>query len=157
MSVKLFVMDVDGTLTDGKIYIGASGEIMKAFDVKDGYAIVHLRDYNIVPAIITGRKSDIVEKRAAELGITELHQGVSDKLAVLKQLGDKYNCKAQEIAYIGDDLNDITCIEYVGFSGCPSDAADEIKNVVSYVCSNKGGSGAVREFVMDIIQKLFDK
>ena len=80
MKIKMLVMDVDGTLTDGRIYIGADGEIMKAFDVKDGYGIIQLRKNGILPVIITGRKSTIVEKRAAELGISELHQGIHDKL-----------------------------------------------------------------------------
>ena len=85
MSIKLLVMDVDGTLTDGHIYMGPDGEVMKAFDVKDGYGIAHiLPRYGIIPVIITGRRSQIVERRCAELGITELYQGVGDKLERLK-------------------------------------------------------------------------
>ena len=95
--IKLFVMDVDGTLTDGKIYMGKKGEIMKAFDVKDGYGIAHiLPKLGIVPAIITGRKSQIVANRAAELGITEVFQGVSDKPETLKRITEKYKCNTEE-------------------------------------------------------------
>lgn len=147
MKIKMLAMDVDGTLTDGRIYIGADGEIMKAFDVKDGYGIVQLRKNGILPVIITGRKSTIVERRAAELGISELHQGIHDKLNKLKEIAEKYDVKPEEIAYIGDDLNDLECMEYCGLSACPKDAIEIIKKAVSYVCKNKAGRGAVREFI----------
>lgn len=111
MKIKLLVMDVDGTLTDGRIYVGAQGEVMKAFDVRDGYAIAHvLPVHGIVPVIITGRSSEIVVQRAKELKITELYQGVSDKLAKLQKAAAKYGATPEEIAYIGDDLNDLPCI-----------------------------------------------
>lgn len=144
-SIKLLVMDVDGTLTDGKIYMGPDGEAMKAFDVKDGYAIAHmLPEMGIVPVIITGRESQIVANRAKELGITELYQGVSNKLDQLKKVAEKYSTPPEELAYIGDDLNDLECIEYCGFSACPNDAVEEIKNAVDYVCKYDGGRGSVR-------------
>lgn len=145
--IKMLVMDVDGTLTDGTIYIAPSGEVMKAFNVKDGYGIVQLRKSGIVPVIITGRKSQIVEQRAKELKITELYQGIEDKLAKLKEIAEKYNVTAREIAYIGDDLNDMDCIEFCGFTGCPADAVDEVLQKVNYVCKHDGGNGAVREFI----------
>lgn len=154
MSIKLLVMDVDGTLTDGRIYIGARGELMKAFDVKDGYAIVHiLPTYDIVPVIITGRKSEIVKQRATELNIKELYQGVSDKLSQLKQVAETYTVTPDQIAYIGDDLNDIECIEYCGFTACPKDALEEVMTKVDYICKNNGGRGAVREFISLIVQE----
>lgn len=152
--IKLLVMDVDGTLTDGRIYIGANGEIMKAFDVKDGYAIAQiLPKAGIMPVIITGRSSDIVKERAKELKITELYQGVSNKLDQLKVLAEKYAVSSKEIAYIGDDLNDLECIKYCGITGCPNDAVKEVKKEVSYVCGNDGGRGAVREFIIWILDK----
>ena len=86
MKIKMLVMDVDGTLTDGKIYMGSDGEVFKAFDVKDGYAIAHLHEVGIIPVIITGRKSKIVENRAKELNIKEVYQGVSDKVEKLKEV-----------------------------------------------------------------------
>ena len=141
-------MDVDGTLTDGKIYMGPDGEMMKAFDVKDGYAIVHmLPEMDIVPVIITGRESKIVANRAEELGVTELYQGVSNKLAQLKKVAEKYNVTSEEIAYIGDDLNDLECIEYCGFSACPADAVEEVKDKCDFVCKTIAGKGAVRELI----------
>ena len=146
--IKLLVMDVDGTLTDGRIYIGAQGEMMKAFDVKDGYAIAQiLPQAGVTPVIITGRNSAIVEERAKELHITELYQGVTDKLGKLKAVAKKHAVSSNEIAYIGDDLNDLECIKYCGYTGCPNDAVGEIKAKVSYVCSNNGGRGALRVFV----------
>ncbi len=147
MKIKMLVMDVDGTLTDGKIYIGADGEVMKAFNVKDGYAISHLKNYEVIPVIITGRESEIVKYRAKELGVTELYQGVKDKLSVLKEVAEKYAISSEEIAYIGDDINDLECMKYCGYSGCPQDAILLIKQFVSYTCNYNGGDGAVREFI----------
>lgn len=152
MKIKMLIMDVDGTLTDGRIYIGAQGEVIKAFDVKDGYGIVQLRKQGIIPVIITGRKSDIVSQRAKELGIIELYQGVIDKLEKLKEVEKKYNCIPEEIAYIGDDMNDLECIQYCGVTACPSDAVEDLKKFVSYVCLSNGGHGAVREFAKYIVK-----
>lgn len=153
MKIKMLVMDVDGTLTDGKIYIGSQGEMMKAFNVKDGYGIVQLKDAKILPVIITGRKSEIVMQRAKELKITELYQGIENKLECLKQVADKYKINSQEIAYIGDDLNDLECMEYCGLTACPRDAMEEIKQKVDYVCEEDGGKGAVRAFIENYILK----
>lgn len=148
MKIKMLVMDVDGTLTDGCIYMGADGEMMKAFHVQDGAGIANiLPELGIVPVIITGRCSQIVEKRAAELKITQLYQNVSDKLAKLKEIAGKAGITPEEIAYIGDDLNDLDCIRYCGCTGCPADAVPEALNVVDYVCKRSGGRGAVREFI----------
>ena len=147
MNIRMLVMDVDGTLTDGRIYIGAAGEVMKAFDVKDGYRIVQFRKAGGIPVIITGRESDIVRARAKELGITELHQGVSDKLACLKAVSVRLGAAREEIAYIGDDLNDLACMAYSGVSGCPADAVNEVRAAADYICTNPGGRGAVREFI----------
>ena len=142
--IKMLVMDVDGTLTDGKIYIGPQGEVMKAFNVKDGYAIKHiLPEMGIIPVIITGRTSAIVEYRAKELDITELYQGVTDKLAQLKKVAEKYQLTKNQIAYIGDDVNDLECIKYCGFSACPNDAVAEVKNSSLFVCYTNGGNGVI--------------
>lgn len=151
MNIKMLVMDVDGTLTDGTIYISPSGEAMKAFNVKDGYGIVQARRKGIIPVIITGRKSQIVEERAKELKITELYQGIEDKLAQLKKVAGKYGVSSEQIAYIGDDLNDLECVEFCGLTGCPADAVEEIQRKVHYVCSHDGGKGAVREFLDKIL------
>lgn len=145
-------MDVDGTLTDGKIYMSASGEAFKAFNIKDGYTIYTLDKIGIIPVIITGRESKIVERRAEELKIKECYQGISDKLVKLQEVAAKHGVSMEEIAYIGDDYNDLACMEVCGFTGCPQDAEEDIKPKVDYVCQMKSGEGALREFVKQIIK-----
>ena len=155
MKIKMLVMDVDGTLTDGCIYMGPNGEAMKAFNCQDGYAIAQiLPKLGITPVIITGRRSAIVANRAAELKITHLHQGVADKLPKLQEIAAELGAAAAEIAYIGDDLNDLDCMRYCGFTGCPGDAVPEIREIADFVSNRNGGRGAVREFV-DLIKKQY--
>lgn len=151
--IKYFVMDVDGTLTDGKIYMSNDGEIMKAFNIKDGYGIHDiLIPGGIVPVIITGRESNIVKIRAEELGITEVFQGVKNKENLLNDI-----CDLSSVAYIGDDLNDIGCINLVkqngGIVGCPLDSCQEVKKSADFISSHNGGDGAVRDF----IEWIFDR
>lgn len=147
--IKYLIMDVDGTLTDGKIYMGANGELMKAFSIKDGYVINYiLKPENIIPVVITARSSSIVQNRCDELGITQVYQGKLDKLATLKEIvGDK--CLA-ECAYFGDDIIDIKCMQPIkdagGIVGCPADAVSEVKVLADFVCTSKAGEGALREF-----------
>ena len=146
--IKLVVMDVDGTLTDGKINMGVDGEVFKAFDIKDGYAINELLPANcIVPVIITGRTSRIVENRAKELHITELYQGKHDKLETLKEVMRKFDCSKENVAYIGDDILDISSMQESGLVGCPADAVEEVKRIADYIAPHVGGCGAVRDFV----------
>ena len=146
--IKLFCMDVDGTLTDGKIYMGSNGEVMKAFDIKDGYGIHEiLPQHGIVPVIITGRKSSIVENRARELGITELYQGAHEKLPVLAALLRKYGCTWENAAYVGDDVLDMECMGKCGLAMCPADAVERVKNISDYVAKRRAGYGAVREII----------
>ena len=150
-------MDVDGTLTDGKIYMGTSGEILKAFDIKDGYGIHDmLIPYGITPVIITGRSSKILENRCRELSITDLFQGIKDKVYVLKQYLRSNNSPLQEVAYIGDDLNDLPCMKLVkeagGIIGCPADAVSSVIEISNYVSSKNGGDGAVRDFIEYLIE-----
>lgn len=146
--IKYLVMDVDGTLTDGKIYMSNSGELMKAFNAKDGYGIRNIAlSAGITPVIITGRESDIVTNRAKELGIALVYQGVSDKAEKLKNVTDELDT----VAFIGDDLNDMPCVDLVknggGVIGCPADAAKEIKAKADFIAEHKGGEGAVRDFI----------
>jgi 3-deoxy-D-manno-octulosonate 8-phosphate phosphatase (KDO 8-P phosphatase) len=146
--IKYFVMDVDGTLTDGKIYISSDGEAVKAFNIKDGYGIHNiLLPAHIVPVIITGRSSEIVVNRCRELGIKEVHQGVSDKVSKLREIVPEFS----SAAYIGDDINDLPCMyaikEAGGVIGCPADAVKEVKAIAHYIAEHNGGDGAVREFI----------
>lgn len=160
-------MDVDGTLTDGKIYMGDKGEIMKAFDIKDGCGIKDiLPKYDIIPVIITARKSNILKNRCIELGIVNYYQGVRDKLKVLFDIIKLYNSDygtsfgLRDCAYIGDDILDLSCmipiINEGGVVGCPADAVHEVKAISNYVCIRKAGDGAIREFIEWIIGKQTD-
>lgn len=147
-SVRLLVMDVDGTLTDGHIYISGAGELFKVFFVRDGQAIKHLLPQaGILPAIITGRESVIVTERAKELGIKYVYQGVPDKAVALTALKESLELDWREIAFIGDDVNDIPALKLAGRTACPSDAVWKVKQQCEYVCRATGGHGAVREWI----------
>lgn len=156
--IKVLVMDVDGTLTDGKIYMGSDGESFKVFNIKDGYGINDiLRSKGVEPVIITGRRSEIVENRCKELHIQYLYQGVHDKLKVLQQvleqlnLCDESNLSLANVAYIGDDCNDLLCMRAIkeagGLVGCPADAVKQVIDISTFISKKKGGDGAVREFI----------
>lgn len=146
--IKYLVMDVDGTLTDGKIYMGNDGEMMKAFDIKDGCGIHDiLIPAGITPVIITGRSSKILENRCKELGITNLHQGIRNKIEKLLTI----TTDLSTVAYIGDDINDLSCMEPIkeagGLVGCPADAVQKVIDLADFVSKRNGGNGAVREFI----------
>lgn len=152
--IKVLAMDVDGTLTDGKINIGRDGEIFKSFDVKDGYAIKHLLPkFDILPVIITGRISEITENRAKELGIEYLYQNIKNKQEILLDLCKKHKIELQNIAYIGDDLNDLEIMQNVALAGCPADAVKEIRSIAHFISNKNGGNGAVRDFIEWIISQ----
>ena len=151
--IKLVLLDVDGTLTDGGIYRGNNGEELKRFNVKDGYAIVNAQKLGIEFGIITGRKSELVEIRAKELKIKYLYQGISEKTVILEEIMKKDGLSKEEIAYMGDDLNDLLIMKQVRLSGTPKDAVDEVIQVADFVSKKNGGSGAVREFIEHILKK----
>ena len=152
--IKYLVMDVDGTLTDGKIYMSPTGEAMKAFDIKDGCGIHDiLIPAGIVPVIITGRRSDIVLNRCKELGIEEIHQGSNNKTSTLLSVTSDLS----SVAYIGDDINDLIVMKEIkdagGIIGCPADAVEKVKKVADYVAINNGGNGAVRDFIEWLVER----
>lgn len=151
--IKMLIMDVDGTMTDGKVYYGESGEEMKAFSIKDGLGIVKMQKYGIVPVIITGRKSSIVERRAQDLSIREVCQGVADKAALADDIFRKYDIAGSRAAYIGDDENDIAIMKKCSLIGCPSDAAEEVKKISAFIAPSRGGEGAVRDFIEWILKR----
>ncbi|MCF6339709.1 MAG: HAD-IIIA family hydrolase [Sulfurimonas sp.] len=144
--IKLIVLDVDGCLTDGKIIYSQDSE-SKNFNVKDGLGITSWIRLGLEVAIITGRKSKVVERRANELGIKYLYQGVKNKEKVLKELVENLGIKFYEVSTIGDDLNDYKMLNMVGRSFTPNDGMDEIKSIVNTVLSKNGGDGAVREMI----------
>ena len=157
--IMYFVMDVDGTLTDGKIYMGENGELCKAFNAKDGYGICHLLPaLGAKPVIITGRTSKILENRCRELGISELYQGIDNKIRLLIEISQG---NGAQVAYIGDDLNDYECMQWVksegGSVGCPFDAVEQVQNIADYVSKSKGGDGAVRNYIEWLIASTAGK
>lgn len=146
--VKYLIMDVDGTLTDGKIYMGDNGELYKAFDIKDGCGIHDIAIPNgITPVIITGRKSEIVLKRSKEIGIERVYQGINNKTEILLSITPDLS----SVAYIGDDINDLACMSLVkeagGFIGCPQNAVKKVISIADYIARQDGGNGAVRDFI----------
>lgn len=151
-NIKIIVLDVDGTMTDGSIYIDNNGIETKAFNVKDGFSIVSAQKMGIRFAIITGRESKIVEKRAQELKISDVYQGVHNKIEKLNELLKKYDLGYNNCAYMGDDINDIPAMKKAAFVGVPSDGVEEVKTIAHFVSSKEGGKGAVREFVDFIMQ-----
>ena len=157
--IKLIVLDVDGTLTDSGIYHGNNGEELKKFNVKDGYAIVNAQELGIEFGIITGKESELVRTRANELNIKYLYQGISEKTLILDEIMQITGLQKEEIAYMGDDLNDIKIMQKVGFSGTPLDGVNEAKIIADFVSTKNGGEGAVREFIETILKKdkLFQK
>lgn len=161
--IRFLVMDVDGTLTDGKIYMGQEGELFKAFDIKDGYGVkCLLPGANIIPVVITARNSKIVENRCREMGVTELHQGKMDKFSTLLQVLKKYSSMDKteytlaNVAYVGDDLLDLQCMIPIkqagGIVACPKDAVDEVTVVANYAANKNAGNGAVREIINWLIK-----
>lgn len=155
-NIKLFAMDVDGTLTDGNIYMGNDGEMFKAFHVKDGLGIKLLKNYGIIPAIITGRNSKIVENRCKELSLTEVHQGVKNKAEKLQELMEKYDLSPDQVAYIGDDMNDLSAIRTAGITFAPADCAESLKPFIDIILSRPSGQAPVREAVDMILKERYD-
>jgi len=150
--VKLFVMDVDGTLTDGRLHVDDHGVESKSFHVRDGLAIKHLQRCGITTAIITGRSSGVVAKRADELSIAEVHQGAGDKLSVLRAMCERLDISPSETAYIGDDLNDLPVMRQVGYAIAVADARDEVKEFSHFTTTAPGGGGAVSEAAEHVLR-----
>ena len=149
--IKLLALDVDGVLTDGSIYISPAGEVFKGFNAKDGMGISCALRSGLQIAVITGRQSPIVERRCEELCITLLQQGVKDKRLALQQMAQELGLVREEIAYMGDDLNDIPAFKASGLNLVPADAAMEVLAVADIITKARGGRGAVREAITMIL------
>jgi len=150
--IKLLLMDCDGVLTDGRIWLTTDGDEQKAFHVRDGQGITLVARTGVKTGVISGRKSADLERRAQELGMTYVRQNVDDKLAALQELLEQANVSAKECAYIGEDLADIAVMHHVGLAVAVADAVDETKQAAHHVTRLAGGRGAVRE-VCDLILK----
>ena len=143
--IRLLVLDVDGVLTDGRLYFAADGEQLKVFDVRDGYGLVALQRAGVAVAIISGRKSDAVLRRAAELGISRVSQGVEDKAAQLDSLLEELGVEPPEVACIGDDVPDLPMLRRAGLAIAVADAHPAVQAETHWTTSRPGGRGAVRE------------
>lgn len=151
--IKLLIMDVDGTLTDGLLHLSSDGTETKSFSTKDGMGIRLAQQNNIIPVIITGRESYCVTRRAKELDIYDVHQNIKDKVTKAKEVLEKYHLTFDEVAYIGDDLNDLDTMLLCKERGVPNDGEDSIKKVATFICPRNGGYGAVRDFINYLIDK----
>ncbi len=157
--IKLVLTDIDGVWTDGGMYYDQTGNEWKKFNTSDSAGVLFLRLLDIPMGIITGENTEIVRRRAEKLKITELHMGIKNKLEIAHALCEKYQISFDEIAYIGDDINDIPLLDAAGFSACPDNAPDYVKSHAKITLRKKGGEGVFREFVEHILanQRLMEK
>jgi|TARA_B110000438_G_scaffold211509_1_gene203575 3-deoxy-D-manno-octulosonate 8-phosphate phosphatase (KDO 8-P phosphatase) len=151
--IKLVLTDVDGVLTDAGMYYTESGEFMKKFNTRDSMGMELLLKHKIKTVFVTRENSKIVKQRVKKISIVDLYSGIFDKKKILVKILAKYNVKKDEIAYIGDDINDVEIMKVVGFSATPLDGNFEVKKISDYICNTKGGEGAFRE-ISDMILKL---
>lgn len=150
--VRLLALDVDGTLTDGTIFIGPGHEAMKGFSVRDGFGLTLLREAGLKIAIVTARQSSIVATRAAELRFDAIEQGVADKALALAEIAARYGLEPAQAAFMGDDWPDLGAMSIAGLAAAPADAAPEVAAAAHWVSSLAAGRGAVREFAQWLLQ-----
>ncbi len=150
--VRLILFDVDGVLTDGKVLVHADGSESKTFDIKDGSAIVWAMRAGIQVGFLSARSSAATSQRAAQLGITLVHQGVSSKLETYDQIADSLMLDDEQIAYMGDDILDLPVLSRAGFSAAPADAADDVRRRVHWVSAARGGDGAARDLIQLVLR-----
>ena len=150
--IKLVILDVDGVLTDGRLYFDKAGEAFKVFHVRDGHGIKMLQHAGLEVAFLSGRRSDAAYHRARELGINRFHEGLRDKVPVLEQLQEALKLAPEEVAAVGDELVDLPLFQRVGLAVAVADAVPEVRDAAHLVTVNPGGQGAVRE-VCDLILK----
>ena len=154
--LKLVLSDVDGVMTDGKILLLPGGAEAKAFHVRDGLGLVLARGAGLKTGLISGRASEEVARRAAELGLDVVRQGIKDKRACLSEVRAGLGLEASEIAYIGDDFNDLAVLKEVGLSAAPADAPFEVRDAAFMVTEARGGEGCLREFLEAILRARGD-
>lgn len=151
--IRVLVLDVDGTLTDGGIYYDSTGNELKKFAAKDGAGLMIARAAGIRVVICTGRECEAVRRRAADLKITDVYQNVGRKAPFLQKFFAENGYTREEIAYCGDDVNDLAAMALCGFVACPADASDLIQARADYICPQRGGYGAVRSAVQKILEE----
>ena len=151
--IKLLILDVDGTLTDGGIYYDATGNELKKFSVKDGAGLVALRRAGVQVMICTGRECEAVRRRAADLHLEYVYQNVGSKAAFLRDFFKEHGLSREEVAYCGDDWNDLAAMALCGFVACPADAVDAVRRRADFVCPHRGGEGTVRDAIEEILTR----
>jgi YrbI family 3-deoxy-D-manno-octulosonate 8-phosphate phosphatase len=152
--IKLLILDVDGVMTDGGMYVSENGDQMKRYNTQDGMGIMHLTKSNFQVGIISsGFTNNMVQKRAELLGIQNCYVGRDPKIEILKDWCKKLNLKLEEVAIIGDDINDLEIMKNVGLAVCPSNAVNSVKSICHIILSKKGGDGCVREFIDNYLLK----
>ena len=149
--IKLVLTDCDGVLTDGGVYYGESGEVLKRFNIRDGMGVERLRAVGVETGIVTGERSPSVMRRAEKLKISELHLGIKDKAPLLGEILERLGLTAEQVAFIGDDTNDVAILGLVGLAACPGDATAFAREAADYRCRARGGHGAFRELAELII------
>lgn len=152
-TIRLFATDIDGVWTDGGMYYDGAGGEWKKFNTSDSAGVAFLKIWDIPMVILTGENTPIVQRRADKLGITECHLGVVHKLEKMQEVCAKYNISLNEVAYIGDDLNDIALLEAAGLSACPANAPNYVRERVHWVLPKKGGDGVFRAFVEKYLEE----
>ena len=155
--IKLIATDVDGVLTDGGMYYSSKGDVLKKFHARDGMAVSILKKNTIPTVIITKERNQIVKKWSSKMNIDKLFDGVKNKEEVIPKLCKLYSLSENNIAYIGDDVNDLEILKRAGFSATPKDGNLEVKKIVDYICKNRGGEGVLREICDLIISIKFGK
>ena len=153
--IKIVLTDVDGVLTDGGMYYSSEGDVMKKFHVRDGMGVTLLRKNHILTVIITKEKNKIVKRWAAKMKIKRVYDGILNKELIIDSVCKSFKVSADEIAYIGDDVNDLQLMKRVGFSATPKDGIKQAKQIADYICKSKGGEGVVREIADLILSNKF--
>ena len=155
--IKLIATDVDGVLTDGGMYYSSKGDVLKKFHARDGMAVSILKKNTIPTVIITKERNQIVKKWSSKMNIDKLFDGVKNKEEIVSKLCKSYGLSENNIAYIGDDVNDLEILKKTGFAATPKDGNMEVKKIVDYICKNRGGEGVLREICDLIISIKFGK
>ncbi len=154
--ITTFIFDVDGVLTDGTITITTSGEMFRTMHTQEGFAIKTALDAGFKVCVISGGTNEGVRVRVHGLGVTEIYLGANNKVEQLDEYFDVYNIKAENVLYMGDDIPDFPAMQMVGLPCCPQDAVQEIKSISKYISHKKGGKGAVRDVIEQVL-KVQDK
>lgn len=150
--ITTFAFDVDGVLTNGSLQVSTSGELIRTMNVKDGFVVKEALKAGYEVVVISGGTNEMVRKRLRDLGLTNIHLGIADKVECLEEFLEVYDIKPEHVAYMGDDIPDIYPMKMVGLATCPQDAVSEVKAIADYVSHKKGGEGCVRDLIEQVLK-----